>query len=290
MPGLPELTRDASGAEALDLATRLLQRARLADGGAGVWEAADVQWWSRRPRPSDAVPQRFWLQDGEPVAVALLTWWPHAWGLDLLVVPGADVDVDAVWQHGLRTADELGAEAVESLVDVTDEASVARLTAAGFVAGDRSGSLRGAPSDLEPVRPLPDGYVLTDRSARADAPHPMVGRNGPDVAARLARCSLHDPALDLSVLAPDGSVAGYALLWNDPVTRVGLVEPVRVEDEHSGRGVARAMVGTGLRRLVDAGATSLRVGWESEQAHGLYRSLGLREEVAQVTYRRSCAG
>lgn len=243
------------------------------------------------PTPSERhAAGRFWLQDGEPVAVALLTWWSHAWGLDLLVVPGADVDVDEVWQHGLRTVDEVGAEAVESLVDVADEASTARLAAAGFVAGDRSGSLRGAPSDLEPVRDLPDGYVLADRSTRPDEPHPMAGRNGPDVAERLARCSLYDPALDLAVLAPDGSVAGYALCWGDPVTRIGLVEPVRVEDAHSGRGVAKAVVGAGLRRLAGRGATSLRVGWQSEQAHGLYRSLGLRHEVAQVTYRRSSAG
>ena len=78
MPALPELTRDAHGAEALDLATRLLQRARTVDPAAGVWEAADLQWWSRRPRPSDALPQRFRLEDGEPVAVPLLTWCPHA--------------------------------------------------------------------------------------------------------------------------------------------------------------------------------------------------------------------
>ena len=206
------------------------------------------------------------------------------------MVPGAQVDVDEVWQHGLRTVDELGAEAVESLVDVPDEASAGRLTAAGFVAGDRSGSMRGTPSDLEPVRDLPDVYVLVDRSARPRDPHPMVSRNGPDVAERLARCSLYDPGLDLAVLASDGSVAGYALCWGDPVTRIGLVEPVRVEDEHAGRGLAKAMVGAGLRRLADRGATSLRIGWQSEQAHGLYRSLGRRDEVEQVTYRRDSAG
>ena len=35
----------ASGLEYLALATELLQRARLADAEAGVWEAADLQWW-----------------------------------------------------------------------------------------------------------------------------------------------------------------------------------------------------------------------------------------------------
>ena len=39
----------AAGLEALMLATELLQRARLADPQAGLWEAADVQWWWRKP-------------------------------------------------------------------------------------------------------------------------------------------------------------------------------------------------------------------------------------------------
>lgn len=289
MPGLPELTRDATGVEALALATRLLQTARMADPTHGVWEAADLQWWSCRPRPSDRVPQRFWLQDGEPVAVAALTWWAHAWGLDLLSVPGADVDLDEVWGHGLRTLDDLGAGTVESLADDADHASVRRLVATGFVAGDPSGSMRTEASDRAQTSSLPDGYRLVDRRTTSGAPHPMVGRNGEDVAARLARCSLYDPTLDLAVLAPDGTVAGYALFWADPVTRVGLVEPVRVEDEHSGRGVARAMVGAGLDRLAAAGARSLRVGWETDRAHRLYRSLGFRDAVTQTTYRRTSA-
>ena len=34
----------AKGLEYLTLATELLQRARLADAEAGLWEAADLQW------------------------------------------------------------------------------------------------------------------------------------------------------------------------------------------------------------------------------------------------------
>ena len=81
----------------------------------------------------------------------------------------------------------------------------------------------------------------------------MVARNGPDVEARLRQTTLYDPRLDLAVLAPDGSVAGYSLFWNDPVTGVGLVEPVRVEDEHAGRGIGYAMISAGLDRLARAG-------------------------------------
>jgi hypothetical protein len=56
----------------------------------------------------------------------------------------------------------------------------------------------------------------------------MRGRNGPGVAERLRSCSLYDPALDLAVETVDGRAAGYSLYWYDSVTRVGLVEPMRV--------------------------------------------------------------
>ncbi len=279
------MTREASGYEALDLATRLLQDARLADPEAGVWEASDLQWWSRRPRPSDVVPQRFWFVDDRPVAVAALTWWAHGWGLDLLVVPGAPVDPDTVWQHGFEQVLGLGATVVDSLVRVDDTPAVQRLEAHAFRPLGGSGVVRAHPPRGVPTAPLPDGYRLVDRRTHPRGTHPMAGRNGPEVEVRLRRCSLYDPRLDLGVVADDGSVAGYALCWNDPVTGVGTVEPVRVEDAHSGRGVARAMVGAGLDRLTDAGARRLQIGWEDERPRRLYRGLGLQDEVAQRTYR-----
>ena len=80
----------AAGLEALMLATELLQRARRADPQAGLWEAADVQWWWRRPRRSDDVEKLFWIDDEGPVAGVLLTsWTDDAWQCDPVVVPRA---------------------------------------------------------------------------------------------------------------------------------------------------------------------------------------------------------
>ena len=77
----------ASGLEYLALVTELLQRARLADAEAGLWEAADLQWWWRTPRRSDTIDQLFWIDDEGPVAGVVLTQWGHAWGCDPIVVP-----------------------------------------------------------------------------------------------------------------------------------------------------------------------------------------------------------
>src|SRR2546423_6398790 len=102
----------ASGLEALALVTELLQRARLADAEAGLWEAADLQWWWRKPRRSDVVEQLFWIDDEGPVAAVVLTDWGRAWGCDVLVVPGASVSLAAAWKRAVETIDGLGLEAV----------------------------------------------------------------------------------------------------------------------------------------------------------------------------------
>src|SRR5438309_7719986 len=70
----------ASGLEYLALATELLQRARLGNAEAGVWEAADLQWWWRTPRRSDSIDQLFWIDHDGPVAGVVLTEWDRAWG------------------------------------------------------------------------------------------------------------------------------------------------------------------------------------------------------------------
>lgn len=279
-----------SGLERLSAVVALLHRMRREEPRGGVWEAADMQWWWRRPRASDAVACPVWLDDaGEPVAAAVLTAWPHAWWLDILRLPGLPLSLDDVagpaWAR-LQQMAEL--PVVEALVRADDAALAAWFEAKGFAATGESWSGWQTAADRPAVAALPAGYRLTDRAVRgADvAPeHPMVGRNGPEVETRLRQASLYDPRLDLAVLAADGSVAGYALFWHDPVTGVGMVEPVRVEDAHASRGIGYAMVSSGLDRLARAGATRLKIGWESDRAGSLYRRLGFNDVETLATYR-----
>src|SRR4029077_3368367 len=79
---------------------------------------------------------------------------------------------------------------------------------------------------------------------------------------------------DLTVEDADGRVAGYALFWFDPTTSVGLLEPMRVEDDYQRRGLARMLLTTGLDRLAHKGARRLKVGFESDAARNLYLGAG----------------
>jgi len=276
----------ASGREYLALATELLQRARLADTDAGLWEAADVQWWWRTPRRSDAIDQIFWVDDQGPVAGVVLTDWGRAWGCDPLLVPHvSNVLLPTVWARAIEAIDELGLEAIEVLARDDEVELLGLLAGAGFVAGDdRSGTTWMDAQDRPDLASLPEGFVLVDRAQETTRPHPMRQRSGDGVEARLRQCSLYNPALDLAVETAGGQTAGYALFWLDPVTEVGLVEPMRVEDAYQRRGLARALLTAGLDRLARRGARRLKVGYGTDAARSLYVGAGFREASTDRSY------
>lgn len=283
----------ASGPEYLALVTRLLQRARLAGPDVGVWEAADLQWWWRRPRDSDTVDQIFWVDDEGPVAGVVLTDWARAWGCDPIVIPRwSAVPLATVWARAVEAIDTPKLENVEVLARDDDAELVDLLLGSGFAAADDepSGITWMRVEDRPDPTVLPDGFVLVDRGRESSEPHPMRRRNGEDVERRLRQCSLYDPALDLAVEADDGEVAGYALFWFDPVTNVGLVEPMRVEDAYQRRGLARSLLTAGLDRLAQRGARRLKVGFATEAARRLYVGAGFRVTSLTTTYRRLSPG
>lgn len=277
----------ATGIDALNLATHLLQRARIADPTYGIWEAADIQWGWRTPRASDQAEKSFWIDDEGPVAGVLLTSWNEKdWQIDPVIVPGvAEVSPELVWEETLEhiaTHTDFSFDVPMSDDDLNFK-SLANQS--GFVAGDRdsTGWLNATQSPKE--LNLPNGFRFADRTQAGDSVHPMAKRNGVDIANRLKECSLYDPSLDLAIDTDDGVNAGYSLYWFDPVTKIGLVEPVRVNNDFQRRGLARAMVAQGLNRLVEKGAERLKVSWETEAAGALYLGVGFQKTSTTTWFR-----
>jgi GNAT superfamily N-acetyltransferase len=278
----------AAGLGYLALATELLHRARLADPTAGLWEAADVHWWWRSPRSSDLIEQLFWVDGDGPVAAVLLTDWGRVWGCDPIVVPHmSEAPLSVVCSRALDLIETLPLATAEVLARDDDAGMLAILADAGFAATEeRSGVTWMASADRPAVPAVPEGFRLVDRAQSADRPHPMQGRNGGDVEGRLRQCSLYDPELDLAVEAPNGDIAAYALFWFDPVTGVGMVEPMRTEDQYQRRGLARVLLAAGLDCLAARGAQRLKVGYDTEAARNLYVGVGFRVTATSRTYQR----
>ncbi|MCW5878293.1 MAG: GNAT family N-acetyltransferase [Anaerolineales bacterium] len=277
----------AAGLKALELATALLQRARRADPMAGVWEAADVQWWWRKPRRSDAVEKLFWVDDQGPAAGVLLTSWSdQAWQCDPVIAVGATGPApSALWSRALAHARQHAGQGFEVPVSDDDRVSQELALGAGLTASEQDRTAWMDAAERLSLSAPRAGFAIVDRTERRDAPHPMQARNGPDVAQRLEQCSLYNPALDLAAQTADGRIAGYSLYWFDPTTKLGLVEPVRVEDEFQRLGLARAMLSAGIERLAARGAQRIKVSYQSEAAAALYQGIGFRQTTTTTWYR-----
>ncbi len=281
--------RHVAGREYLDLVTTLLQRERLADPERGLWEAADLQWWWRRDQHREPARQLFWFSGADPVAAVIVTDWGDRWGCDLVGAGGGSGLVRLAWTRALEMTDGLPHRPVEMAVREGDGALLDAVTSAGFVdAGERYATLWMSSDARAAVPRLPEGFVLRSREELQGAPHHMIPRNGEHVAERLAECTLYRPELDLVVLAPTGEAAAYGLFWPDPVTRVGLVEPMRTEDRYGGIGLAGHVLREGMDRLARHGCARLKVGHVigNEAARRLYVGAGFEPRSFERTYVR----
>jgi GNAT superfamily N-acetyltransferase len=270
------------GLQYLEAATTLLQRNRAAHHSAGLFEAADLQWWwSQTPRATDDLPQLFWFgPDGRPDTAVVATEFRDGVHLDPLFLPDATPAlIEHVIARGLDHARSLGIEAVTLEVDQTDDVVRDALIDRGFaLQADGVVETWLVASARPEISRLTDGYRLSNRLTTMDGPHHLHhrGRNHPQVGERLQQTSLYRADLDLVVHDSDGEVAAFGLFWYDPTTATGLVEPMRTEDEHQRRGLARHVLTTGIELLARAGAERIKICYEPGNAASshLYLSAG----------------
>lgn len=173
--------RTLSGLAYLDGVTSLLGRMRNEHPTTGVWEAADFQWWWRKPRDTDSWGQLFWVDaTGSPVAAAVVTDWGERFALDVISVPSADL-VREVLQRSLAVLDQ-GESAIEVMVDDQDTLMISLLTDAGLARSTYVDGTAWMPAKVAPeVSNLSTGYSLTSRADVSGTPHHMVKRNGSQV-------------------------------------------------------------------------------------------------------------
>jgi mycothiol synthase len=94
----------------------------------------------------------------------------------------------------------------------------------------------------------------------------------------------YTPELDLVAVSDDGTFASYCICWLDPVSKIGEFEPVGTRAAYRGKGLGKALMLAGLRRLKAAGMHTAIVYTNSsnEAARKLYESVGF--EVYNRSY------
>ena len=281
------------GIDSMETMTALLQRVSNAHPTDGLYQAAELQWWWHVPRPTDDLPQLFWFDDaGRPAAAMFATDFgvpSSALYDDTTIVPTVMPDASPEWvayvvERGLAHLSERGIGAIELEVDRTDDVMREVFTDRGFTLKGDGVVEAWLDADARPeISPLDEAYRLRTRTETMDQPHHFTRRNGRHEEERLRQTSLYSSDLDLVVHDSNDEPAGYGLFWYDPVTATGVVEPMRTEDAHQKRGLARHILTAGIDRLVQAGAERISIGYEPDNpASGhLYRSVGF-EPVKQT--------
>jgi len=141
-------------------------------------------------------------------------------------------------------------------------------------------------SDVPPPGALPDGLSVRPLAGAAEIPAYVAAHRAAfnstnmndEWRQRILRVPGYRPDLDLVVAAPDGRVVAFAILWLGPESAgrcEGQFEPVGVHPDFQRRGLGRAILLEGMRRLRAAGATHALVGTENTRtaANALYGSV-----------------
>lgn len=138
------------------------------------------------------------------------------------------------------------------------------------------------------VRTVAGDHELDERSAaHREAFQPSRVTEGQ--YSRLAQMPEYRRDLDVVAVAPNGTIAAFCLCWLDPVNQVGEFEPVGTRPAYRGKGLARAVLGEGLRRMRAGGMKTAFVCTQHDNAaaQALYRSAGFEITNSDFDYVRA---
>lgn len=232
-----------------------------------------------------------WEDRGTIVAWALVQ--PNHPGFDAQVDPDVrrrrpELETEVIVWAETRTWELLQerGSSVDALVTDAfdgDDLRIDHLKALGWAAGHDAAvlTMRSLASVPEPV--VPDGHAIRpvsgveEAEAVAEVHSASFGSTWlPGQYRSVMESPGYDPHRELVAVAPDGSLAGFTVMWFDERNGVGLFEPVGVHHNHRRRGLGAALLGVGMGRMRDARLSRAMVMYEeSNPASGpLYRGMG----------------
>ena len=96
----------------------------------------------------------------------------------------------------------------------------------------------------------------------------------------------YTPELDLVAVLPEGTFASYCICWLDPASKIGEFEPVGTHSAFRGKGLGKAVMLEGLRRLKSSGMETAIVGStaDNQASRKLYESVGFEVYGREYEY------
>ncbi|MBN9387974.1 MAG: N-acetyltransferase [Chloroflexi bacterium] len=300
---MPLTSRPYSGEADYGLLRQFLMENYRLGGSPDYGTVGDLDWWRFTEDDSATVMNstRLWLDEtGQVVAFA----WPGEGEkpLDLFALPRYKALETELLAYSESYLLGKGGESPSSISIMSYTGDAARNTLL-----EKSGYSRTDDFifywvyDLEGEVPnpvLPEGFKFGS-----------VLENGLDAARRVALhraaftasqltpakyqtvmdAPTYRPELDLLVVGPGDEPAAFALAWHDSANRIAMFDPVGCAAAFQRRGLTRALLLEGLRRLKELGVVTAILcssGSEEGPTH-LYRSVGFKEFARNYSWEKN---
>ena len=135
---------------------------------------------------------------------------------------------------------------------------------------------------------LPPGYVVQNLAGkgrealekRAAAANDAFGitKHTAETIQTLQKAPTYRPELDLVVVGLDGTFVAYCVIWFDEANGIGMFGPVGTRPAYGRRGLGKALMCAGLRRLEGLSASMAYVDCDLDvAANRLYASVGFTD-------------
>jgi len=276
-------------------------------GGCGYLHPGDIVHYMSNALRGRDLDKHFLLYEGDDGRLlALLVPYPtrHV-GLDLLIHPDhrGGVLEAALLAEGERAvrallraagveAASVGSEAMDR--DAARREALARL---GYAPAGGPSMLYTTRSLRDPIPEsvLPAGFSIRSVAGEGEVEAVCAVHNGaftpkwfPEKYLAVMRTPGFEIERELVVVAPDGRFAAFLIYWVDPVSRGGLFEPVGCHRAFQRRGLAKALMYEGMRRMVARGMEGAIVKHNADNpsAVALYHSAGFRTRYAIDDFRK----
>lgn len=209
-----------------------------------------------------------------------------------LRTPGLEEEILTVAEHTLAVPTEDGQLRLTVWAVDCDHPRQELLFHRGYVKGSGPEYMRYQDiTDATPDFSSPSGYIIRSLSGDGlellercyasglgfhdgDIRIAVDNRNDSTWYHNIQNAPLYRQNLDIVAIAPDGSIAAFCTVWFDDVARIGIFEPVATVPAYQRRGLGKAVMSEGMRRLKKLGGTKAFVGSYSEEAGALYASMG----------------
>jgi mycothiol synthase len=290
-------SRMYTSADDLELMKDLLRAARREHPHSGI-HIGDLDWWVFYD--TSGVPLqdkvRLWF-DGEQ----LVAWtWSrlHRSDYDMFGHPAyrGTPQQDAVLTQTIdalsarlhqQPRQEDAAPRITGYANQDETAHIALLERLGFSSSEFLINFARDIRGTLPAPVLPDGFAFLERISPEDAERRALAHKDafqphskmtPDYYRAFMNAPGYDPELDIALAAPDGTIVSFAMSWIDADNRLSLFEPVGTRYEFHRRGLGKATLLEGLRRLQARGVETALVSCGADEPGNVifYQSAGFR--------------